>query len=173
MPQSRDFTLALVVLVSSAAHAQPLQLVNKHQGDSFLDGTGLQLFLLIELMFAGIDRMGFQCFQHRSDTIWQHTVRGPGLRLQPEYPSNSRSSYVDKSTAQESGLVQVNAAGNVIIKVDNSTNDPNPGIFSTFGRNTVMIISKDTIDLGTLVVMDAVHIPYGVRSSTFICSETN
>lgn len=31
----------------------------------------------------------------------------------------------------------------------------------TFGRDTVMIISNDALELGDLVVMDAVHVPWG------------
>jgi hypothetical protein len=58
----------------------------------------------------------------------------------------------------------VNKAGHAILKVDNSTGDPAPGPYSTFGRNTVLIISNATIDIGTLVVLDAFHIPYGVRA---------
>lgn len=57
----------------------------------------------------------------------------------------------------------VNDAGRAVLKTDNTTNDPAPGPYSTFGRNSVLIISKETINIGTLVVIDAVHIPYGVR----------
>jgi hypothetical protein len=75
-----------------------------------------------------------------------------------------RISYLNDTAALQAQLIGVNKAGNAILKVDNTTNDPNPGEYSTFGRNSVLIISKDTIDLGTLVVMDAVHIPFGVSS---------
>jgi hypothetical protein len=77
-------------------------------------------------------------------------------------------SYLNYTAAQSAGLISVNAAGNAILKVDNTTNDPAPGAYSTFGRDTVLIISNDTIDIGTLVVMDAYHIPYGVRPTCFV-----
>ena len=71
--------------------------------------------------------------------------------------------YADEATATASSnpLYYVNSAGNVVVKVDNVTSDPNPGQYSTFGRNTVMVISDDPIASGTLVVMDATHLPYG------------
>jgi hypothetical protein len=76
-------------------------------------------------------------------------------------------SYVDQATAQSPAapLAFVDSSGNVNLKVDNTTNangDPN------FGHNTVMMISKDTIDINTLLVMDVNHIPFGVRRR--ICS---
>ena len=58
-------------------------------------------------------------------------------------------------------LAFVNDAGNVVLRVDNVTNNPNPGPDSTFGRNTVMVISNDPIDIGTLLVADIAHIPFG------------
>jgi hypothetical protein len=81
-------------------------------------------------------------------------------------PSHSphACSYLNQSAAQAAGLISVNKAGHAILKVDNSTSDPAPGPYSTFGRNSVLIISNATIDIGTLVVLDAFHIPYGVRT---------
>ncbi|KZV68141.1 glycoside hydrolase family 16 protein [Peniophora sp. CONT] len=71
--------------------------------------------------------------------------------------------YVDSNTAMSgsSPLAFVNSAGNVILRADNTTNDPNPGPESTFGRNTVMMISNSPIDIGTLVVANLAHIPFG------------
>jgi hypothetical protein len=56
----------------------------------------------------------------------------------------------------------VNSAGNVILQVDNTTSDPAPGPFSEFGRNTLMMISNEPFAIGTLVAMDALHMPFGV-----------
>ena len=58
-------------------------------------------------------------------------------------------------------LAFVNSAGNVILRADNTTNNPNPGPDSTFGRNTVQIVSKDPIDINTLLVASIAHIPFG------------
>lgn len=46
------------------------------------------------------------------------------------------------------------------MKVDNTTsgvNDP------TFGRPSIKISSNATVSAGSLVLMDAVHMPFGVR----------
>lgn len=66
--------------------------------------------------------------------------------------------YQTRQQAIQEGLIGVNSAGNVIMKVDNTTNgasDP------TFGRPSVKILSNDTIPPGSLVLMDAVHMPFG------------
>ena len=53
-----------------------------------------------------------------------------------------------------------NSAGHAIMKVDNTTSGVgNP----TFGRPSIKIMSNETIPAGSLVIMDAVHMPFGVR----------
>lgn len=69
---------------------------------------------------------------------------------------------MNQTAASQQRLMYVNDDGRAVLKADNTTNDPAPGQYSTFGRDSVLIISKDTINIGTLVVIDAVHIPYGV-----------
>ncbi|KZT51853.1 glycoside hydrolase family 16 protein [Calocera cornea HHB12733] len=53
-------------------------------------------------------------------------------------------------------LTYVNGAGNAIIRVDNVSTVPQP-----YKRNTVRISTVDTYGLGSLWVMDALHLPYG------------
>jgi hypothetical protein len=89
-------------------------------------------------------------------------VRPVPLSLVSRLP-DCAPSYLNQSAAQAAGLIGVNDAQRAFLKVDNTTSDPNPGPYSTFGRNTVLLMSQDTISIGTLVALDAVHIPYGVR----------
>jgi len=66
--------------------------------------------------------------------------------------------FQTREQAQQQGLTAVNSAGNVIIKVDNTTSGVgNP----TFGRPSVKILSNDTLTAGSLMIMDAVHLPFG------------
>ncbi|KZT34871.1 hypothetical protein SISSUDRAFT_1009421 [Sistotremastrum suecicum HHB10207 ss-3] len=66
--------------------------------------------------------------------------------------------FQTQSQATSLGLIGTNAAGNVIIKVDNTTSGAgNP----TFGRPSVKILSNDSVPMGSLVIMDAVHMPFG------------
>jgi len=53
----------------------------------------------------------------------------------------------------------MNSVGNVIVKVDNFTNGAGN---SSYVRNTLQILSKDPITPGSLIIMDAVHMPFGV-----------
>ncbi|EEB91566.1 hypothetical protein MPER_10051 [Moniliophthora perniciosa FA553] len=50
--------------------------------------------------------------------------------------------------------------GRAIIKVDNTTVG-NP-LDEAFGRNTILLESKDRISINSLLIFDALHVPYGV-----------
>lgn len=65
--------------------------------------------------------------------------------------------WVNQTTADANPqLTYVNAAGNAIIKVDNTST-----VVYNDKRNSVRLTSNDKIGLGTVVVFDAVHVPYG------------
>jgi len=64
--------------------------------------------------------------------------------------------YQSRSAAKSQHLVSVNSAGNAILRVDNTTNVPVNG-----KRNSVRIESKDNYGLGSIIMMDLVHMPFG------------
>ncbi|KIJ57282.1 glycoside hydrolase family 16 protein [Sphaerobolus stellatus SS14] len=70
--------------------------------------------------------------------------------------TNGDVNWVDRNTAWSENLIGVNAAGNVIIRVDNATNVP-----FNFKRDTVRITSTDVYDLGSLWIFDVAHLPWG------------
>lgn len=67
--------------------------------------------------------------------------------------------YLAKDVAMAQQLAYVNPAGNAIIKVDNTTvgspDDP------AYGRASVKMNTTEPFTKGSLVVMDALHFPYG------------
>ncbi|KAJ6590533.1 concanavalin A-like lectin/glucanase domain-containing protein [Mycena vulgaris] len=64
--------------------------------------------------------------------------------------------WLNEADAFTQQLALVNSAGNVILKVDNFSNVP----FNQ-KRNSVRITTKSTYSLGSLWIIDAVHLPYG------------
>ncbi|KAJ3848997.1 glycoside hydrolase family 16 protein [Lentinula lateritia] len=67
--------------------------------------------------------------------------------------------YVDETTGTSQGLTYIDPnTGHAIIKVDNTTNI---AAAPTVNRNSVKITSKDAYPIGSLVVIDVSHIPYG------------
>lgn len=67
--------------------------------------------------------------------------------------------YQTREQAQQLNLTFINNAGNAVIKVDNTINGANN---PTFGRPSIKILSNDTLTAGSLWIMDAVHMPFGV-----------
>ncbi|KAJ7113049.1 hypothetical protein C8R44DRAFT_631582 [Mycena epipterygia] len=66
--------------------------------------------------------------------------------------------FLSQSDAVAANLTFVDSSGHVIVKVDNTTNgagDP------TFGRNTVYLESNQLMNIGSLLIFDANHIPFG------------
>ncbi|KAJ3781745.1 glycoside hydrolase family 16 protein [Lentinula aff. detonsa] len=67
--------------------------------------------------------------------------------------------YVDQSTGTSQGLTFIDSStGHAIIRVDNTTNIP---AAQTVNRNSVKITSKDAYPIGSLIIIDVSHIPYG------------
>ncbi|KAL5498488.1 hypothetical protein ACEPAH_1841 [Sanghuangporus vaninii] len=65
--------------------------------------------------------------------------------------------WLDRPTAFSSGLAYVDPhSGNAIIRVDNSTNVP-----WNDKRDSVRITSSDSYNVGSLWVLDLVHLPFG------------
>nr|GAT59763.1 predicted protein [Mycena chlorophos]GAT59764.1 predicted protein [Mycena chlorophos] len=64
--------------------------------------------------------------------------------------------WLNEADAYTQQLAYVNAAGNVILRVDDFTNVP----FND-KRNSVRITTAQTFDMGSLWIIDAVHLPYG------------
>ncbi|KAJ3827297.1 concanavalin A-like lectin/glucanase domain-containing protein [Lentinula raphanica] len=66
--------------------------------------------------------------------------------------------FLSQSAAQAANLSFVDSNGRVILKVDNTTNgagDP------SFGRNTIYLESNELMNIGSLLIFDANHIPFG------------
>ncbi|KAH8091733.1 hypothetical protein BXZ70DRAFT_993891 [Cristinia sonorae] len=75
-----------------------------------------------------------------------------------DYNNFGNVHFLSQSAASQAGLFSVDSNQHAIIKVDNTTSaigDP------TFGRNTVYLIGNTALNLGSLVIFDANHIPYG------------
>ncbi|KAJ7912113.1 glycoside hydrolase family 16 protein [Mycena leptocephala] len=66
--------------------------------------------------------------------------------------------YVDAADADAESLAYLNGAGNAIIKVDNSSTVLGAGIQY---RKSVRLTSKAQFSIGTLFVIDLLHMPYG------------
>jgi hypothetical protein len=68
--------------------------------------------------------------------------------------------YQSQGDAMAQKLVYVDpTTGRAIIKVDNTTT----GNYSQYGRASVKMLSQEPITQNSLVIMDAHHLPFGVR----------
>ncbi|SRR5258708_3972015 len=102
-----------------------------------------------------------------------------GRLIQPTF---NPCSFQSQANAQAQKLAYVNDQGNAVVKVDNTTVGqrtlPCPAdafdvlltcLFLaadiTFGRNSVFMTSLAQIELGSLVLFDALHMPYGVSQN--------
>ena len=119
--------------------------------------------------FDGWDYYGFV-----DNTTWGASVRSQSLAISNLcLRSIGNVSYVDRQTANQQRLTYVDPnTGHAILRVDNTTNIPPAPLVN---RPTVRITTKDAFDVGSLVILDATHIPYGcsvrkITSSIFFPS---
>ncbi|KAM5531858.1 hypothetical protein V8D89_014488 [Ganoderma adspersum] len=70
--------------------------------------------------------------------------------------TNGDVTYVDQANATASKLAYVNDAGNAIIKVDDTS-----VVQYNYKRNSVRIETLDYFPIGTILLFDAVHVPFG------------
>ncbi|KAF7986223.1 hypothetical protein HWV62_38669 [Athelia sp. TMB] len=68
-------------------------------------------------------------------------------------PTNGAVTYIDQDTAQSANLVEINSAGNAVMRVETT-----PQVAST--RQSVRITTESTWN-GGLFIMDSVHMPTG------------
>jgi hypothetical protein len=68
-------------------------------------------------------------------------------------PTNGIVAFIDQNTAQSAGLLEVNSAGNAVMRVETTPN--------VSGNRQSIRISTETGFNGGLVIMDAVHMPTG------------
>ncbi|KAF9004222.1 concanavalin A-like lectin/glucanase domain-containing protein [Cyathus striatus] len=66
--------------------------------------------------------------------------------------------YQDRANATSQHLAYINEAGNAIVRVDNTTNIADAPLIH---RDSVRITSRDAYGVGTVLIIDALHIPYG------------
>jgi len=64
--------------------------------------------------------------------------------------------FLDQANATSQKLAYISPQGTAIIKVDNTTNVPTGG-----DRNSIRIASQELYPIGSLWVVDLLHIPYG------------
>ncbi|KDQ55967.1 glycoside hydrolase family 16 protein [Jaapia argillacea MUCL 33604] len=64
--------------------------------------------------------------------------------------------FVNQTNATADHLAYVNSAGHAIIKVDNTTNVP-----YNYKRNSVRIETQDYFPVGSVWIIDLLHLPYG------------
>ncbi|KAI0823309.1 concanavalin A-like lectin/glucanase domain-containing protein [Trametes gibbosa] len=69
---------------------------------------------------------------------------------------NSDVNWVDQANATQSRLAYVNDAGHAVIKVDDTSFVP-----YNYKRDSVRVTTQDYFPVGTVVVFDATHLPFG------------
>ncbi|KAI0651158.1 concanavalin A-like lectin/glucanase domain-containing protein [Trametes meyenii] len=70
--------------------------------------------------------------------------------------TNGDVNYLSQANATQDGLTFVNDAGHAIVKVDNTSFVP-----FNFKRNSVKLITHDFFPIGSVILFDALHLPFG------------
>ncbi|KAH9482063.1 putative glycosidase C21B10.07 [Psilocybe cubensis] len=90
--------------------------------------------------------------------LWNYKVGDDFLNWWGDPSNNGIVNFTDQAFARQQNLLFVNSVGNVIVKTDNFTDGTGN---ASFVRNSLQLLSKDPITPGTLMIMDAVHMPFG------------
>jgi len=134
---------ALALLPAAAQSAYTLEQV--YAGDTFYDGW--EFWGNRDNLTNGAPRRSLPpCEREHADPLERTSLAGATY-------------YVTKG--ESAGVAYTNEAGNAIIRVDNRSELAPNGL-----RNSVRMTTARTFDLGRLIVMDALHLPYGVRPSS-------
>ncbi|WVO18318.1 hypothetical protein L204_106033 [Cryptococcus depauperatus] len=102
------------------------------------------------------------CIQQTKATVyplvesWHGVDFFNGFRFPPETYDNTTNGDTFWATAQNTSLLYTTPANTTILKVDNATVVP-----YLQKRYAPKLFSKTAYDIGTVWVMDAVHLPYG------------
>ncbi|CAE6338549.1 unnamed protein product [Rhizoctonia solani] len=88
----------------------------------------------------------------------QQTMEGSSFFDQWDFwstgdPTNGAVDYQSRENAQANGLIEINSAGNAIMRIENTT--------QVGGNRKSVRISSKYIMNGGLAILDAVHMPYG------------
>lgn len=70
--------------------------------------------------------------------------------------TNGDAIWVNKSVATSDHLAYVDSNGKAILKVDNTTN-----VIYNYKRNSVRITTTNSFPVGSVFLLDALHLPYG------------
>jgi hypothetical protein len=100
-------------------------------------------------------RLQIQCKHNRLQQLWQCIYIFFVLNMS----YSGQVHFVSQADAVAANLTYVDSNGHAIITVDNTTNGAGD---DSFGRDSVYLMSNQLVDIGSLLIFDANHIPYGV-----------